>query len=100
MLQYPDAPRGWTQEQRLLLRRRGGADLFERWSRACCPRHEKVVVIEISVHASRNFRCLGAERRTAALQENHGYNASDVSLGIRGEPSVARARARACPRFA
>src|SRR5450631_1922152 len=57
-------------------------------------RHEELVVVKVAIHASCNFRRFRPERRTSALQENHRHNASDVSVGVRGEPSEARTGAR------
>ena len=50
------------------------------------------MIVEIAIHASRNFRSLGAESRTAAFQEDNYDDVTDVGFGVGGEPSETCAR--------
>src|SRR2546427_2538857 len=81
---------------RLLFLRCGGtADFLDGWVRRGCgakrPGYEEVVVVEIAIHASGNLGGLGAVGGTSTAQEDYRYDASDVGLGVGGEPSVAGA---------
>src|SRR3981189_3498842 len=88
---------------RLFLRCGLDADFLQiRRSGSCagCPRHEELMIVKIAVHTSRDLCRFGPEGRMSALQEDDGHNASDVGIGIRGEPSEARAGARTGPGLA
>src|ERR1035437_5229142 len=70
------------------------------WADSSCPRQKEVVIVKIAVHAARDLRRFRPERGTSALQEDDGHNASNVGVGVRGEPSEACAGVRTRPGLA
>ena len=54
-------------------------------------RQEEFVIIEISIHSSRDLCRLGTERWAATFQKHDYYDVSHVCLGVRSKPSEARA---------
>src|SRR6266852_7043540 len=97
----PPERKSWPRSVRptrgglLFLRRGGTADFLDgcvrRWRGGERPGYEEVVVVEIAVHASGNLGGLGAVGGTSAAQEDYRHDASDVGLGVGGEPSEAGA---------
>src|SRR5450755_5063910 len=61
---------------------------------------EEIVVVQIAVDASGNFRRLRTESGASALQEDDDHHASNAGVGIGGEPTEARSRVRAGSRLA
>src|SRR5271166_2288990 len=57
--------------------------------------NEEVVIVEVAIHASGNFRSFGAESRATAFQENNYDDVTDIGLSVGGEPPEAGARVRA-----
>src|ERR1700693_6633558 len=57
----------------------------------CRFRGKEGVVVEVAVHAASNLGGFGAESGTATLEDNHGHNASSVSVRVGGKPSITRA---------
>src|SRR4249920_3342294 len=58
------------------------------------------MIVKISIHSPRDFSRLWPECRTPTLQEHHGYDPSNIRIGVGSEPAIAGARARAGSRLA
>src|SRR3982074_3371032 len=63
---------------------------YRRSCRLDPPRNEKVVVIQVAVHMTRNLGCLGAKSCTPTLQEHYNDYPTKTGVGIGGEPAKAR----------
>ena len=78
---------------------RCGADLFDGCVRCRRggkrPGYEEVVIVEVAVHASCNLGGLRAVGGATSAQEDDRHYASNVGLGVGGEPSEAGAGVRA-----
>src|SRR5215472_9684208 len=60
--------------------------------RRCRRGVEEVVVVKPPIEFAGDLGSLGAVGRTAALQEDHSHNSTDLSVGIRSKPTKASAR--------